>query len=138
MLFQEIYNNAPLGALLRFVDTTSQPPERTHPSWGWHNGIGRLMQKVGSDSGPPVCIALSFDDSHGVMLSAREFTPDTSFRFEIIERPQPGMVLVCEKQEMSRRLVYIADDRASADLWLSLPEIKEQLGSRNIHLEDVN
>ena len=52
---REIYDIAPLGALIRFSDGTPEPParhRRKRTAWLSNNGAARLVRKTPADPSP--------------------------------------------------------------------------------------
>jgi hypothetical protein len=62
---QQLYDAAPLGALVRFSDGAVEPPQRhrrKHAAWRSSNGTGRLVRKVPQKQGLPASFTLHVGD----------------------------------------------------------------------------
>lgn len=96
---QSIFDDAPLGARIRYSDSTPRPPERFKRKlreWEARNGSGRLTQRspAGTGSHPyPATFTLHETDygSEGVIvLSVNKMFAVTDGRdFEIVDVPPP-------------------------------------------------
>lgn len=121
-----VFDQAPLGAVIRFNNGEARPPERFKrklKSWKYSNDAGRLTAKnPGSDRTPPT-ITLHMGDitsKSGVQLVTyfKTFTVDDDLSFAIESVPQPGSVLILQRFDQRSELLHIADDQAAADVWL--------------------
>jgi hypothetical protein len=136
-----IYDNAPLGALIRYSDGTPKPPARFSrklADWERRNGLGRLVRKSPPRDRPtysvPASITLNEGNfSGGVILVTvmRSHSVDSDLRFQIVERPAIGMVRILQQISDDDELLHLADSRETAELWLA------KTGYRNAHLEEV-
>jgi len=129
MSAQQIYDNAPLGALIRYSDGTPRPPvrfKRKLAAWENSNSGGRLIRKVPArqvgNYPIPASIKLHKGDfaSGGVILMVihQSFSVDTQLRFEVIETPPMGSVRVLTTSCGEHELLHLAADRAGAEAWL--------------------
>ncbi|RWH49395.1 MAG: hypothetical protein EOQ82_32400 [Mesorhizobium sp.] len=137
-----VYDNAPLGSLIRYCDGTSKPPARFTrklADWERRNGLGRLVRKAPPRDRPtysaPASIALTegnFSSDGAILVTVmRTHTVDSELKFEIVERPAIGMVRVLQRIGDDDELLHLADSREAAELWLV------KTGHRNACLEDV-
>ncbi|WP_287095454.1 hypothetical protein, partial [Mesorhizobium sp.] len=124
-----VYDNTPLGSLIRYSDGTSKPPvrfTRKLAHWERRNGLGRLVRKAPPRDRPtynsPASITLNEGNfsSGGVILVTvmRTHTVDSELKFEIVERPAIGMVRVLQRIGDDDELLHLADSREAAELWL--------------------
>lgn len=120
----------PLGTLLRFFDGTPRPPERFRrklSAWKNRNGTGRLVEKsaactLGGTPFPATfTLHLANYGSNGtiVMVVNRGFQATTDLRFEILDRPKPGMVRVFSRRGGRVELHRLASDMAEAVAWMT-------------------
>lgn len=137
-----VYDNAPLGSLIRYSDGTPKPPARFTrklADWERRNGLGRLVRKAPPRDRPtysaPASISLNEGNfsSNGVILVTvmRTHSVDSELSFEIVERPAIGMVRVLQRIGDDDELLHLANSREAAELWLA------KTGHRNACLEDV-
>ncbi|RWD43466.1 hypothetical protein [Mesorhizobium sp.] len=137
-----VYDNAPLGSLIRYSDGTPKPPARftrKRADWQRRNGLGRLVRKAPPRDRPtysaPASITLNEGNfsSSGVILVTvmRTHSVDSELKFEIVERPAIGMVRVLQRIGDDDELLHLAESREAAELWLA------KTGHRNACLEDV-
>src|SRR5882757_2607529 len=124
-----IYDNAPLGSLVRYSDGTSKPParfDRKLAAWQNRNGVARLVKKEPQRDRPtytsPASITLYEGDfaSGGVVLVTvlRTHSVDSDLQFEIIERPAIGAVRILQDNAGAAELVHLAENRDAAERWL--------------------
>ena len=124
-----VYDTVPLGTLLRYFDGTPQPPARFTRklrAWQHRNGTGRLVEKSSAstlgNSTYPAGFTLdqgSYGSNGVIVLTVRTvYQVTTAQRFEIIERPQPGMVRVLHRWNGRDELKYLAHDMAAAEAWM--------------------
>ncbi|BCH29837.1 hypothetical protein MesoLjLc_17670 [Mesorhizobium sp. L-8-10] len=139
---QIVYDTAPLGALIRYSDGTPRPPARFTKklaAWERRNGLGRLVRKEPARERPtyrvPAALILnegSFAAGSVVLVTVlREHCLDSDLRYEIVERPAIGMVRVLLPVGDNVELLYLAESREAAELWLT----KNRTGSGR--LEEV-
>jgi hypothetical protein len=125
-----IHDAAPLGALIRFSDGTTRPPDRHKrklSAWKDNNDTGRLISKRGPIERPtysmPAEFTLHMADFGGggviVMRVHRSFALNSGLAFEIAERPRAGMARVLDRRETGDQLLHLAADRAAAEVWLA-------------------
>jgi hypothetical protein len=125
-----IYENAPLGSLIRYSDGTLRPPTRFKKklaAWESRNGAGRLVRKEPSRDRPnwtsPGSITLHEGDfgSGGVVVLTvrRTYSLDSDLRFEIVERPAIGAVRILQEHGDSPELLHLAKSREAAERWLA-------------------
>jgi hypothetical protein len=92
---QKIFDDAPIGALIRFSDGTPRPPERFKRKlshWNNQNGTGRLTEKTAASDRYPGTFTLHVDDitsKSGVTLVQfyRTYTADSDGIFTIESLP---------------------------------------------------
>lgn len=137
-----IYDNAPLGSLIRYCDGVPKPPSRFTKklgAWERQNGVGRLVKKEPPRERPtytsPASVTLHEGNfsSDGVILVTvmRTHSIDSDLRFEIVERPAVGMVRVLQDLGGNSELLHLAESREAAELWLAKNR------HSNARLEDV-
>lgn len=125
-----IHGTAPLGALVRYFDSTPKPPARFTKKlalWERRNGVGRLVRKEPARERPtytsPACITLHEGNfaSEGVILVTvmRTHSVDSNLSFEIVQRPAIGMVRVLQEFGGNSELLHLAESREAAELWLA-------------------
>lgn len=123
---QQIFDTAPLGAMIRYFDGTPKPPERFKrklSEWKRTNDSGRLIAKtppsrVGENLYPGT-ITLHTGDYGGngiVVISCRmTFRLTSALHFEITQQPPPGSTQILSYGE----LVHLAESREAAATWLT-------------------
>lgn len=137
-----VYDNAPLGSLIRYCDVTPKPPARFTrklADWQRRNGLGRLVRKAPPRERPAYCAPATITlnegnfSSGGVILVTvmRSHAVDSELKFEIVERPAIGMVRVLQRIGDDEELLHLAESREAAELWLA------KAGHHNARLEDV-
>lgn len=142
MSAHNVYDNAPLGSLIRYSDGAPKPPARFTKklaAWQSRNGVARLVKKEPHRDRPtytsPASITLLEDDfaSGGVVLVKvmRTHSVDSDLCFEIIERPPVGAVRILQEHAGAAELLHLAENRDAAERWL------EQHHYSNVRLEDV-
>lgn len=123
---QQIFDSAPLGAIIRYSDGTPRPPDRfKHKlhTWKSNNASGRLMSKRKS-SGPryPDGFKLHTGDygSRGVVILSTNIllSVTSSLRFEIEQLPEPGSIRVLHMFGEVVELLHVAASRSDAEAWL--------------------
>lgn len=129
MSAQQIYDTAPLGALIRYSDGTPRPPNRFKKklaTWQGTNGMGRLIQKqpgrqIGNFS-MPASITLHKGDlaSGGVTMVVihASFSVASGLAFAVVEAPPIGSARVLDIRCGEPELLHLAADRAAAEAWL--------------------
>ena len=142
MSVQHVYDNAPLGSLVRYSDGTPKPPARFNKklaAWQNRNGVARLVRKEPQRDWQtytsPASIILEEVDfaSGGVALATdmHGYSVESDLRFEIIERPAVGAVRILLGHPTAALLLHLAENRDAAEAWL------EQHRHSNARLEDV-
>jgi hypothetical protein len=128
---QDIYDTAPMGALIRYCDGTPQPPARFRrklEAWSSRNDQGYLTRKepavAGKSYATPDRFILrktGFSESERpiAIIFNLLVTVASPSRYEILSQPQPGQVLIFNASSDTRELVHIASDEAAAKLWLT-------------------
>ncbi|WMT86506.1 hypothetical protein NO932_16570 [Pelagibacterium sp. 26DY04] len=125
-----IYENAPLGSLIRYSDGTPRPPARFTrklKAWERRNGVGRLVRKEPAHERPtyssPATFVLhegKFSASGVTLISVMcSYTVDSDLSFEVAERPAIGMVRVIQPVGENAELLHLAESREAAELWVS-------------------
>ena len=138
----KIFDQAPLGALIRYTDGSPKPPARftkKMAAWERSNGVGRLVKKEPTRSYPTWTAPASFTlhegnfSSDGVILVTimRSHSVDSQLNFEVVEEPKAGQVRVLLDFGGSTELLHLASSVAAAELWIA----KE--GYRNARFEIV-
>lgn len=126
---QAVHDTVPLGALLRYFDGTPQPPARFTRKlrdWKSRNSTGRLIEKsppsaIGASTYPAAFILHEGTYTSGgtpIIVVRCHYFVTTDLRFEILERPQPGMVRVLARWNGKDELRYFAPDMAAAEAWM--------------------
>lgn len=131
MSVQQIYDNAPLGALICYSDGKPRPPQRFRrklAEWERNNAAGRLIRKeparqIGNFP-MPASITLRKGDVGGggviLMVIHQIFSIDTRLRFDVIETPPIGSVRIQQTVGGEVELLHLAADRAAAEAWLKV------------------
>jgi hypothetical protein len=125
-----VYDNAPLGSLIRYSDGTPKPPARFRKklaAWERRNGVGRLVKKEPArerptHSSPPSITLHEGDFREGAIILVtvmRTHTVETDLSFDIVERPKIGMVRVIQPIGDNTELLHLAESREAAELWLA-------------------
>jgi|SRR6267378_833922 hypothetical protein len=125
-----IYDNAPLGSLVRYSDGTSKPParfDRKLAAWQNRNGVARLVKKQPQRDRPtytsPASITLHEGDfaSGGVVVLTvrRTHSLDSDLRFDIVERPAADAVRILQEHADAAELLHLAENRDAAERWLT-------------------
>lgn len=137
-----IHDIVPIGSLVAWSDGTPQPPERHRKklsAWKSRNSHGRLVRKnAGNTTGDrtyPASFTLHENDfaSNGtiVMRVFRTFDLNSDLTFTVIERPPAGSVRIFSGPGDRADLVYFAENRDAAAIWLT------KHGYPNAVLEEV-
>lgn len=135
-----ILDTAPLGALIRYTDSSLKPPSRFTKklaAWERSNGIGRLVKKEPPRPYPTWAAPASFTltegnfSSDGVILVTimRTHSADSGLTFEVAEEPTPGQVRVLLDFGGCAELLHLAESVTAAELWIA------REGYRNARLE---
>jgi hypothetical protein len=131
MSAQHIFDNTPLGSIIRFSDGSPKPPARFTKklsNWERSNGSGRLIRKSpGRDVGNyqcPASITVHEGDYGGggivLIVLHRSFSVDTRLRFDVVEPPALGSVRVLEQYNTGTELLHLAASHEAAANWLKL------------------
>ena len=130
MSAQSIFDQAPIGALIRYSDGTPRPPQRFKnklAAWESSNNLGRLVRKAAAHTignhTTPASFTLHQGDfgSAGVVVLRvfKTFSVSSPLTFTVIERPLPGMVRVLDRAGERAELLHLAENRAAAQTWLA-------------------
>lgn len=122
----QIYDSAPLGSFISFLDDAPAPPREdanAFESWRRRNGFGLLIRKdpppEQRNCGSPASITLRIlyfrGDRHGDDEHDRTFPLDCDLGFELIERPEIGMFRVLRDIGGNVELLRVAVDLADAE-----------------------
>lgn len=125
-----IYDNAPLGSLIRYSDGTPRPPDRFNKklaAWKNRNSVGRLVRKEPSRERPTYSSPASFTLHEGdfgqggvILITVRRtYSVDSDLTFAVTERPKVGMVRILQSIGDASELLYLAENREAAELWLA-------------------
>ena len=138
---QSIFDEAPLGAIVRYSDGTPRPPDRFKrkiQTWESRNGKGRLTQRSSAGAGQhsyPATFTLhegDYGSGETIILSVnRIFSVSDARTFEVIQVPPPGAALVLQEWEGHRELLHVAAGEAAASAWL------DRHGYSRAHVEIV-
>jgi hypothetical protein len=129
MSAQSIYDQAPIGAPIRYSDGTPRPPQRFKhklAAWENNNNVGRLVRKAAphtmGNHTAPASFTLHQGDfgSAGVVVLKvfKTFSASSPLTFTVVERPKPGMVRVLDRAGRHAELLHLAADRTAAQAWL--------------------
>ncbi len=129
MSAQHIFDNTPLGSIIRYSDGTPKPPAqftKKLEQWERSNGAGRLIRKSpGRNVGNhpfPASITMHEGDIGGggiaLIVLHRSFSVDTRLRFAVIETPKAGMVRVLGQYGTGTELLHPAASHEAAASWL--------------------
>jgi len=125
-----ILDTAPLGALIRYTDSSPKPPARFTKklaAWERSNGVGRLVRKEPGRERPTYTTPPSFTLHEGdfgeggiiLITVMRSYGIDSDLSFRVIERPKIGQVCVLQDVGEDAELLHLAVDREAAELWLA-------------------
>ena len=129
MSAQHLFDNTPLGSIVRYSDGAPKPPARFTRKlehWERSNGSGRLIRKSpGREVGKypfPASFTLHEGDFGGVgvvlIVLHRSFSVDSRLRFEVVESPTTGMVRVLAQYSSGTELLHLAANHETAARWL--------------------
>jgi hypothetical protein len=123
---QQLYDECPLGALIRFSDGAAEPPQGhrgKHAAWRSSNGTGRLVRKVPQKQAVPASFTLHVGDfgtdDVTVVKAYRVFAVTSPLAFAILDKPRPGQVALLHDDLGMPTLVHLADTEADAQTWLA-------------------
>jgi hypothetical protein len=142
MSAQHIFDNTPLGSIIRYSDGAPKPPARFTRKiahWERSNGTGRLIRKspgreVGNHSFPASFTLHEGDFGGGgivLIVLHRSFSVDTRLQFDVVETPALGSVRVLAQYGTGAELLYLAENFDAAASWL------KQRPHANAILEEV-
>lgn len=125
-----VYDNAPLGSIIRYSDGTAQPPARFNKKlagWKNRNGAGRLVRKEPHRDRSTYTSPASFTLHEGdfgnagvtVLKVYRTYSVDSDLDFKIAERPAIGAVRVLQDHGDNAELLHLAENRDAAERWLT-------------------
>lgn len=129
MSAQHIFDDTPLGSIIRYSDGTLKPPTRFTKKlehWERNNGSGRLIRtSPGRTVGNyhcPASFTLHEGDYGGgsivLIVLQRSFNVDTRLRFAVIESPALSYVRVPEQYGTVTDLLHLAGSHEAAARWL--------------------
>lgn len=129
MSAQYIYDTAPLGSLIQYLNGAPRPPERFRrklAAWNNDNGTGRLVERYPGQvtdnyrSAAHFMLHLATYGSQGVIVMTvrRAYSVESSLNFGIIDTPKPGQVRVLTTFRGKDELRHLAADMASAEAWM--------------------
>ncbi len=123
---QQLYDECPLGALIRFSDGAVEPPQRhrrKHAAWRSSNGTGRLVRKAPQKQGLPASFTVHVGDfgtaDVTVVKAYRVFAVTSPLTFAIVDKPRPGQVALLHADLGMPTLVHLAETEADAQAWLA-------------------
>jgi hypothetical protein len=123
---QQLHDECPLGALVRFSDGAAEPPQRhrrKHAAWRSGNGTGRLVRKAPQKQALPASFTLHVGDfgtdEVTVVKAYRVFAVTSPLAFAILDKPRPGQVAVLHDDLGVPTLIHLADTEADARAWLA-------------------
>lgn len=124
---QSIYDEAPMGARIRYSDGTPRPSERFKRkvrAWEDRNGEGRLTQRSPAGTGKYPYPATLHEGDYGsggiIVLSVNKiFSVRDGRTFVVASVPPSGAGLVLQEWEGHRELLHVATDQATATAWLN-------------------
>lgn len=130
MSAHKIYDDAPLGSLIRYSDGTPKPPARFTKklaAWERCNGLGRLVKKSPHRERATYTAAASitlhegnFSSGSVILVTVMNTYPvDSELRFDIVERPAIGMIRILQPLADNAELLHLAECREAATLWLA-------------------
>ena len=121
----QIFENAPIGAIIAWSDNTPRPPDRFKnklSTWTTHNSRGRLIRKdpartLGNYTSQPG-FTLHEGEIGGVITILRTFGADSNLTFTILQHPAPGSVRIFDQPGERAELIHLAANREEAEAWL--------------------
>lgn len=123
---QYVFDNAPLGAVVRFSDGTPRPPDRFKNklrAWKSNNGDGMLVEKTPASDRFPATIKLHTGDfgSSGIVVMRTYvcYLVTDPRRFEIASVPPAGTVRILDCAHKRTELQHLAPDIAAAQRWIA-------------------
>lgn len=123
---QAIFATAPLGAIVHFANGEPRPPahhKRKLRAWEDRNGRGRLTRRSPGGERYPADFTLhlgNWGEAGAIVLSvSRSFQVTSESIFQIEQVPSAGQALVVTEFAGRIELQHVANDRASAEAWLT-------------------
>lgn len=128
---QDVFDQAPLGSIIRYFDGTPEPPKRftrKHANWERNNSSGRLVSKEPAIRSARYSLPSRFKLHEGdygragdtpVIVVYRSYMVHTALHFQIIERPAPGTVQILTRLGDQDELLHLAPSQADAEAWLA-------------------
>jgi len=123
---QQLYDECPLGALVRFSDGAAEPPQRhrrKHAAWRSSNGTGRLVRKAPPKQGLPASFTLHVGDFGSadvtVVKAYRVFAVTSPLAFAILDKPRPGQVALLHDDLGMPTSIHLAETAADAQAWFA-------------------
>ena len=125
----QIFEHAPIGAIIDWSDGTRRPPDRFKnklSAWEGRNNQGRLVRKetartLGNYTSPPSFTVHESDIGTRdvvVVRVLRAFSIDSDLTFTILQWPTLGSVRIFDKSGEHAELIHLAADRKEAEAWL--------------------
>lgn len=141
MAVMNIYENAPLGSLVRYWDPSAKSPandEVAFAEWKPRNDAGWLVRRspprsdlIWPSSGT-ITLQQGFPMNLDAAIAARQdFSLDGDLSFEVLAQPRPGNVRILQEYGRNSILIYLAENRDDAERWL------EESGHINVRLEEI-
>lgn len=124
---QQLFDAAPLGAMVAFGDGSPRPPDRFKrklQAWVGQNATGRLINRVAGDAERDIPAAFTLQlgvhrsDGVVVLIVQRTFSVRSTLSFDVIETPPPGAILCLTPHGDTPELRHIAADQHEAAAWL--------------------
>ena len=125
----QIFEDAPIGAIIAWSDNTPRPPDRFKnklSAWKNRNSQGRLIRKepartLGNYTSRPSFTLHEMDIGGGnvvVVRVQRTFNIDSALTFVVTEWPPAGSVRIFDRPGERAELVHLAANRTEAEAWL--------------------
>jgi len=132
----EIFEHAPIGAIIVWSDNTPRPPDRFKnklSTWTMRNSRGRLIRKepartLGNYTSSPALTLHEADCRSGdvvVLTILRTFNVDCGLTFTVVEQPPPGSVRIFDRPGERAELIHLAANREEAEAWLRTRRYRE-------------
>lgn len=142
MSVMSIYENAPLGSLVRYWDPSVTSPandEAAFATWKRRNGVGWLVRRspprsdlIWLSSGTITLQQGGFPMDLDAAIAARQDFPlDSDLSFEVLAQPRPGSVRLLQEYDRNSILIYLAENKKDAERWL------EESGHISVRLEEI-
>ncbi|MDK1376383.1 MULTISPECIES: hypothetical protein [unclassified Sinorhizobium] len=120
-----IYDLAPIGSIIAWLDGTPRPAERFKKklaAWKTRNSKGRLIRKEGNTGLSPSFTLHEGDFGADGIIAIRihrTFSLESELTFKVIERPALGSFRVFDRAGANAELVHLAANRQAAEEWLT-------------------